>query len=121
MTRNIATSLAAAAVMALLVSPALADPAEQAPVTNTGDQTYEIHDPADTPPVNYRSGEDARYDNKTQHDAEMYAEQYEQQRLERQIREKKMLDNMNTLSAPGGPINHDLGANDAGFPARAPY
>lgn len=120
MTRNIATSLAAAAFMALLVSPALADPVEDTP-TIVGDQTYEIHDPADTPPVNYRSDEDARYDNPTQHDAEMYAEQYEQQRQERQIKEKKLLDNMNTLSAPGGPINHDLGANDAGFPARAPY
>lgn len=121
MKRDIATSLAAAAIVVLLASPALAEPAADASAPNTGDQTYEIHDPADTPPVNYRSDQDTRYDNPTQHDAEMYAEQYEQQRRERQIKEQKLLDNMNTFSAPGGPINHDLGANDAGFPARAPY
>ncbi|HEY4345684.1 MAG TPA: hypothetical protein VGN05_15150 [Parvibaculum sp.] len=118
MARNFAKPLAAAAIVALLASPVFAD--ELAPVTKTGDQSFEVHDPADTPPVNYRSEEDSRYDTAKQHDAEMYAEQYEQKRIEDQLEQKKLL-NMNTLSAPGGPINSDLGANDAGFPAKAPY
>lgn len=130
------TLLAAAALAAVLAGPVLvgpvlaADPeaapaaapeATAAPATKADDQSFEIRDPADTPPVNRRSDVDERYDNERQHDAEMYAEEYERQRAEKEQKDKKMLDNMNTLSAPGGPINRDLGAKDAGFPPRAPY
>lgn len=118
--RGILKPLMGAAVLAtMLAGPAFA--AEPAPAPAPADQTFEIHDPADTPPVNFRSGEDARYNTKRQHDAEMYAEEYEKKRQQEQLKQKKLLDNMNTLSAPGGPINPDLGARDAGFPPRAPY
>lgn len=130
--RGILKPLAGAAFLAtMLAAPAFAaDPAPTAgtaapetvtETTTPGDQSFEIQDPADTPPVNYRSEQDERYDTPSQRDAEMYAEQYEKQKLEERQKEKKLLDNMNTLSAPGGPINSDLGANDAGFPPKAPY
>lgn len=85
------------------------------------DQHYEITDEADSPPVNYRSDEDERYDTPAQHDAEMYAEEYERKRKEKEMEDKRMLENMNTLTSPSGTLGGDLGARDAGFPPRAPY
>lgn len=66
-----------------------------------GSRVYELRDQEESPPVNYRSNEDARYDTQSQHDAEMYAEQYEKKRTEQRIRDKKLLDDLNRFSDPG--------------------
>ncbi|MGB3810213.1 MAG: hypothetical protein WA943_08945 [Parvibaculum sp.] len=123
MMRGILKPLAGVAVVAIMLTgqALAAEPETTAAPAGAPDQSYEIHDPADTPPVNFRSGEDARYNTKRQHDAEMYAEEYEKKRAEKAFKERQLLDNMNKLSSPGGPINGDFGARDAGFPPRAPY
>lgn len=116
---------ASAAAVALMLVGTLSGPAFAAdpdPVDSVpSGQSYEIHDPADTPPVNYRSEQDERYNTPAQHDAEMYAEEYERMRDEKRLKEKSLLDNMNTLTSPGGPMNSNLQSNDAGFSPKAPY
>lgn len=115
----------AAATVALVLVGAMsgsafaADP-DPVDVVPSG-HSYEIHDEADTPPLNYRSDQDERYNTPAQHDAEMYAEEYERQRDEKRLKEKLMLDNMNTLTSPGGPMNSNMQSNDAGFSPKAPY
>lgn len=109
-------------LMSALSSPLQAadagdEAAPQAPVS----QHYEITDEADTPPVNYRSEQDERYDTPAQRDAEMYAEEFERKRREEQMEERHKLDNLNTLTSPSGTLGGNLGARDAGFPPRAPY
>tara|TARA_R110000824_G_scaffold118960_15_gene272359 strand:+ start:52854 stop:53288 length:435 start_codon:yes stop_codon:yes gene_type:complete len=111
---------AVAALLWAFAGPAFAEEATTAPEIPAG-HSYEIHDDADSPPVNYRSDQDEKYDTPEQHDAEMFAEEYERQREEKALKDKKMLDEMNTLTSPGGTLNGDLGAKDAGFPPRAPY
>ena len=120
-------SFAFAVAGALLLMSALSGPvraadddAEATPQVPAG-QHYEITDEPDSPPVNYRSDEDERYDTPAQRDAEMYAEDYERKRKEKEMEDKRMLENMNTLTSPSGTLGGDLGARDAGFPPRAPY
>lgn len=111
---------AIAALLWAFAGPALADDEAPAPEIPAG-HSYEIHDDADSPPVNYRSEQDEKYDTPEQHDAEMFAEEYERQREEKAMKDKKLLDDMNTFTSPGGSVNGNLGAHDAGFPPRAPY
>ena len=112
----------AAALVFALSGPASAEDAGATPVAPAG-QSYEIHDGTDSPPVNYRSEQDERYDTPEQHDAEMFAEQYEKEQAEKAAKDRALLDGMNTLTSPGGSIGGggNFGANDAGFPSRAPY
>ena len=112
--------MGAAALAAEPSAPAPApdtSPTQETTTTTTGNQSYELKDDAESPPVNYRSGEDARYDTPGQRDAEMYAEQYEKQRREKQVKDRKLLDSLDTLKPGTGKYN---GA-DEGFPSRSPY
>jgi len=112
---------------ALLFVAALSSPLRAADADNGAapqvppGQHYEITDEADTPPVNFRSQQDERYNTPAQHDAEMYAEEFERRRQEKLMKDQQMLQNMNGLTAPGGQLGGDLGARDAGFAPRAPY
>jgi hypothetical protein len=73
-----------------------------------GSRIYELQDSAtDTPPVNYRSNEDERYNNPTQHDAEMYAEQYERERLLKAQEDEQRLKDMDGFAA-GAPYSPGL-------------
>lgn len=113
--------LACAAALAFALSgPASADESAATSVASPS-QSYEIHDGADSPPVNYRSGQDQRYDTPEQHDAEMFAEQYEKEQAEKAAKDRALIDGMNGLTTPGGAVGGSFGANNAGFPARAPY
>ncbi len=94
---------------------------ENAAPQQSGDQSYEIHDAPDSPPVNYRSNEDKRYATPQQHDAEMYAEQYEQKRREEALRQKKLLDNMNRIQPRGGRLDGTSGGRDETYPSRSPF
>ena len=101
-TRKGMVVLSAALGAALSLAPlaVFAEEAEEAlPVEQGGDVTYEVSDPADSPPVNYRSDYDADYDTPALHDAEMYAEEYEKQREEERIRNKEQLDRINDFSS----------------------
>ena len=60
---------------------------------------YELSDPVDSPPVNYRSGYDAEYDTPDLHNAEMYAEEYERQQREEQLRRQQQLDKINDFTS----------------------
>ena len=123
-----AGKLAFAAAGALLLLGAFSSPlraedgdnSDAAPQVPAGHH-YEITDEPNTPPVNFRSEEDERYNTPAQHDAEMYAEEYERKRKEKQMEEQRMLQDMNTLTSPDGTLGGNLGARDAGFPPRAPY
>lgn len=126
------TAVGAAALLAAMLdsaslaaektgAPAPEAAAEDAAPQKSGDQSYEIKDAPDSPPVNYRSNEDARYDTPEQRDAEMYAEQYEKKRQEELVRQKKMLDDVNKLQPGGGGLNSQLGGTDDGFPSRSTY
>jgi len=96
-----------------------AEPSAATTTTTTapnGDKTYELKDAPDSPPVNYRSEQDPRYDTPSQHDAEMYAEQYEQKRREEAARQQRLLNSGNKI-APGG----QRGSVNDGFPSGSPY
>ena len=113
--------LACAAALAFALSgPASAEDADTTPPAPSG-QSFEIHDGADSPPVNYRSEQDERYDTPEQHDAEMFAEQYEKEKAAKAAKDRALIDGMNGLTTPGGAVGGSFGANDAGFPSRAPY
>jgi hypothetical protein len=91
-------------VMALglaLASAPFALQAEEAEETAPAgsDVYYELSDPVDSPPVNYRSSYDDAYDTPALHDAEMYAEEYERQRKEEAIRNRDQLDRINNFSS----------------------
>jgi hypothetical protein len=118
-TKYLLTAGAMAFAFAWAGTAAAADDAVPAPAPQ-GDH-FEIHDNADTPPVNYRSNEDARYDTQKQHDAEMYAEQYEQQRTDDELKQQKLIDGMNRLSPNGDRTLSGAGVTAAGFPSNRPY
>lgn len=107
------TMMACATAIALALSgPVLAEEAaEPAPAPATS-KHFEIHDEADSPPVNYRSNEDERYDTPEQRDAEMFAEQYEKEQAEKALKDKELLDSMGRVS-PSGDIKQQpsLGPN----------
>jgi hypothetical protein len=105
--------------LALAAAPAFADEAAPAPAPQ-GDH-FEIHDNADTAPVNYRSNEDERYDTTKQHDAEMFAEQYEKKRADDAIKQQKMIDGMNRLSPNDDRTQSGAGVTGAGFPSNRPF
>ncbi|MDO8290258.1 MAG: hypothetical protein Q7T44_13665 [Parvibaculum sp.] len=100
------TMMACATAIALALSgPVLAEEAAKPAPT---DQHFEIHDSADSPPVNYRSNEDERYDTPEQRDAEMFAEQYEKEQAEKALKDKALLDGMGRAS-PNGDIKQQPG------------
>ncbi|HEX7776689.1 MAG TPA: hypothetical protein VF449_09195 [Parvibaculum sp.] len=105
--------------LALATAPAFADDATPAPAQQ-GDH-FEIHDNADTAPVNYRSNEDKRYDTAKQHDAEMFAEQYEKQRADDALKQQKLINGMNRLSPSDERTLGGAGVTDAGFPSNRPF
>lgn len=119
-----ATALGAAAALTILAgSSALAEEAAEtdaAPQEATSG-SYEIKDAPDSPPLNYRSSEDERYDTPEQRDAEMKAEQFEKERQARQLRDRKLLDSLNRKPAGVGRLNDNVGQSDEGFPSRPAY
>jgi hypothetical protein len=86
---------------ALFIVPCLAhaEEAEVAAPMPAGEIQYELADPVDSPPVNYRSGYDQEFDTPEQHDAEMYAEEYERRKQEEQIKAREQLDRINNFSS----------------------
>lgn len=60
---------------------------------------YELSDPVDSPPVNYRSDYDDAYDTQDLHEAEMYAEEYERRQREEQLRRQEQLDKINDFTS----------------------
>ncbi len=117
------TVVGAAALVAALLGTAswAAEPATDAAPQKADGQSFEVDDAPDSPPLNFRSNEDERYDTPGQRDAEMSAEQYEKERRERQLQEQKMLDNLNKMPAGGGRLNDNVGRSDEGFPSRPAY
>jgi hypothetical protein len=88
--KNLFLGIALASALPLLaISSALAEDPAPAPA---GDIRYETSDPVDSPPVNYRSDVDEDFDTPENHDAEMYAEEYERQQREEKIRNRERLD-----------------------------
>ncbi|MDX5366468.1 MAG: hypothetical protein LPK88_08405 [Alphaproteobacteria bacterium] len=86
---------------ALLIAPCAAhaeEPGGEAPAPS-GEIQYELSDPVGSPPVNYRSGYDEEFDTPEQHDAEMYAEEYERRKQEEQIKAREQLDRINNFSS----------------------
>ena len=83
---------------ALLAAP-FALHAEEAPPVPAGDVQYELSDPVDSPPVNYRSGYDDEFATPEMHDAEMYAEEFERRRQQERIQAKEQLDRINNFSS----------------------
>lgn len=120
---KVATAIGAAALFAALLGPAswAAEPATDAAPQKVGGQSFEVDDAPDSPPLNYRSNEDERYDTPGQRNAEMSAEQYEKERQERQLREQKLLDSLPRSPAGGGRLNDNVGRSDEGFPSRPAY
>lgn len=118
-----ATVIGAATLLAaLLGSASWADePATDAAPQQADGHSFEVDDAPDSPPLNFRSSEDERYDTPEQRDAEMGAELYEKERQERQLREQKLLDNLNKMPAGGGRLNDNVGKSDEGFPSRPAY
>ena len=83
-------------------TPALAAETDQ-PVTEGDSRVYELQDSGtDTPPVNFRSNEDERYNTATQRDAEMFAEEYERERLLKEKEDEERLRNLDGFAA-GSP------------------
>jgi hypothetical protein len=98
---HLGTAVRALAFGLVLASAPLALQAEEAEgdAPAGGDVYYELSDPLDSPPVNYRSTYDDAYDTPELHDAEMYAEEYERQRKEEAIRNREQLDRINDFSS----------------------
>jgi hypothetical protein len=71
------------------------------------DIVYEVSDPEGSPPVNFRSDYDESYDTQENHDAEMYAEDYERRQREEKARQQEQLDKINEFTGGGnlGGIN----------------
>ncbi|MDE1172087.1 MAG: hypothetical protein PW790_00140 [Parvibaculaceae bacterium] len=112
-----------AAVLVASLSAGLSVQAADAPagspagVESPAPGTYEVHDPLESPPVNKRSESDPRFNTKDQHDAEMYAEQYESQQQQKKLQQKQWLDQMDNL---GGRASHGIGTNMIGKPITGP-
>lgn len=86
----------------LLALTAFASPAalaEEAPPPAEDGIQYELSDPVDSPPVNYRSDYDAEYDTQGLHEAEMYAEEYERRKREDERRKREQLDKINDFTS----------------------
>src|SRR5690606_12843424 len=90
--------LALGAALSFAPFAVMAEEPEEPPPADGGVH-YELSDPEDSPPVNYRSDYDEEYDTEELHDAEMYAEEYEKQREEERIRNKEQLDRINDFSS----------------------
>lgn len=70
-----------------------------------GDIQYELSDPVESPPVNFRSGYADEFATPELRDAEMYAEEFERRRQEERIRASEQLDRINNFSS--GAITTD--------------
>ncbi|MEQ8281398.1 MAG: hypothetical protein RIC04_05340 [Parvibaculum sp.] len=90
----------AGSLAALLVMLAPLQVAAEEPATvDDGAVHYETSDPVDSPPVNFRSDYDDAYDTQDNHDAEMYAEEYERRQREEKIRNREQLDKINDFTS----------------------
>ncbi|MGX1197557.1 hypothetical protein [Parvibaculum sp. MBR-TMA-1.3b-4.2] len=98
-------SAVAISVMLLAVTMSTPSRAQEKETAPNGDTVYKVTDEPDTPPVNYRSEQDPQYDTKKQHDAEMYAEQYEKERRKKQQEDKEQLQRILDFSAGGTEPN----------------
>ncbi len=112
-----AAVFAACLLTGLPVQAADAPASSPAGVESPEPGTYEVHDPLESPPVNKRSESDPRFNTKDQHDAEMYAEQYENQQQQKKFQQKQWLDQMDNL---GGRASHGVGTNVIGKPITGP-
>ncbi|NIJ40872.1 hypothetical protein FHS78_001148 [Parvibaculum indicum] len=106
-TRKGLLAASAATVSAFLLAVTIAAPsvAQEKETAPNGDTVYKVTDEPDTPPVNYRSEQDPKYDTKEQHDAEMYAEQYEKERRKKQQDDKEQLERILDFSGGGTEPN----------------
>jgi len=101
--KNLFLGIALASALPLLaISAALAEEPVPAPA---GGIHYETADPVDSPPVNYRSSADEEFDTPQNHDAEMYAEEYERRQREEKLRNKDQLERIQDFSS--GAITTD--------------
>jgi len=93
--------LSICAITALLWAlPAYADSEPQSADTVDGGRVFELRDTnEDSPPVNFRSNEDERYNTAKQHDAEMFAQQYERERLLKQQEDLQRLKDLDGFAA----------------------
>lgn len=106
--RGMKISAAAVLAFGLAVLPAAADEMSEQEVNEmapAGDIHYETADPVDSPPLNYRSSADEEFDTEENHDAEMYAEEYERQQREEKMRNKDQLDRIQDFTS--GAITTD--------------
>ncbi|ABS62005.1 hypothetical protein Plav_0382 [Parvibaculum lavamentivorans DS-1] len=92
-------ALGAFFVLALAAAPLHAQDAEDAAPAEAGDIVYELSDPVDSPPVNFRSDVDADFDTPQLNDAEMYAEEYERRQREDKIRKRDQIERIQNFSA----------------------
>ncbi len=91
-----AAAIICTSILALALSgTAMADESSDAA---SAVKSYKVEDAKDSPPLNYRSNEDERYATPEQHDAEMYAEQYEKEKAEKELKDKALLDSMGRSS-----------------------
>jgi len=98
----------AALAFGLAVLPAAAEEMSGQEVNEmapAGDIRYETADPVDSPPVNYRSDADEEFDTPENHDAEIYAEEYERQQREEKMRNRDQLDRIQDFTS--GAITTD--------------
>ena len=101
--KNFFPGIALASALPLLTASfALAE--EPAPLPS-GDIHDETSDPVDSPPVNYRSDVDEEFDTPQNHDAEMYAEEYERRQREEKIRNQEQLNRIQDFTS--GAITTD--------------
>lgn len=91
-------TFAAGFALAVAAAPLGAEEADEAAPAAENGVIYELSDPADTPPVNYRSNLDEG-EASDLHDAEMYAEEYEKQKREEKIRNRDQLDRIDGFSS----------------------
>jgi len=104
--------LSICAVMALLFAlPAHAGSEPQSDAAAEGSRVYELQDTnEDSPPLNFRSNEDERYNNAAQHDAEMFAHQYEREQQLKQQQDMQRLKDLDGFAA-GAPYKPGLGSS----------
>lgn len=95
--KNLFLGIALASALPLLAASAVL--AEEPAPSPSGDVHYETADPVDSPPVNYRSGVEEKFDTPENRDAEMYAEEYEREQREEKIRNRERLDRIQDFTS----------------------
>lgn len=110
-TQTMATgALAIASVMLLSLTVQAREPEVPQPGS-----VYELTDEADSAPVNYRSNVDEAYDTEEQHNAEMFAEQFEARRREELIQQRQQLERLDDF-AGGRPVGYSTSVRNGFIP-----